>query len=153
MEQSPLSTTKGDIFNTLGEQASKVLSLFLRLLSLFWHGRKVLHASQHSVLWQLHLMSAKWSEKHPLPQVASWWQGRGDAVIRTLESCTHLGRWILARLAHTRWLSAWPRNQIRTSEPTSHETLPQTEGWRLGWAPRAVLQKVHSKSSSSKNST
>ena len=68
-------------------------SFFKCSSALFWRGRKVLHASSHPVLWQLHLMSAKWSEKHPLLWVASWWQGRGGAVIRAGELHTQPLRW------------------------------------------------------------
>lgn len=113
--------------------------IFLRHLSLFWHGRKVLHASQHPLLWQLHLMSAKWSEKHPSPWVASWWQGRGDAVIRALKSCTHLGRWNAHMSGLYQVAPSMALKPNKTFRPTSHGTLPQTAGQGLGWPPQAVL--------------
>lgn len=114
---------------------------FLRRLGLFWHSRKVLHASQLPLLWQLHLMSAKWSEKHPLPRVASWWQGRGAAVIRALESCTHLGRWDACPSGRYQVAQRTASKPNKTLSPTSHETFSSNSGVRTRLAPSGCSAK------------
>lgn len=94
-------------------------------LALFWHGRKVLHVSSHSLLWQLHLMSTKWSEKHPLLWVASWWQGE---VILEWEQWSHAHIcWggIPACLVCFRQLNAWLRSQIRAADPPTSPFVKQ----------------------------
>lgn len=78
----------------------KGFSSFLKSFSaLFWRGRKVLHASSHPVLWQLHLMSAKWSEKHPLP----WGLPIGDRE----EGCCHRSRRVTHASAEVGFLPGW----------------------------------------------
>lgn len=113
-EHFQLSTTKDDISNTLWEWSSKVSALFKKAFQLYFDvAEKVLHASSHPLFWQLHLMSAKWSEKHPLLWVASWWQGRGDAVIGAVKSRTHLPRQNSCLLVCARHFSAWLQSPVR----------------------------------------
>lgn len=96
----------------------KGFSSFLKsFLALFWRGRKVLHVSSHPLLWQLHLMSAKWSESIlccGLPV------GDRGEVIPEWEQWSHVHIcWgeIPACLVCFRQLDAWLRSQIRAVDP------------------------------------
>lgn len=138
-KNNQLSMTKGDISNIPWE-GFKAFSSFLKSFSaIFWRGRKVLHASSHPLLWQLHLMSAKWSEKHPLVWVAGWWQGRGDAEIGAVKSCTHLLRQnsCPSGLYQAAWCMASKPN--KTCRPVSHAPLLQTARLRFNWISQAVV--------------
>lgn len=139
MEHFQSSTTKGDISNIPWE-GFKAFSSFLKSFSaLFWCGRKVLHASSHPLLWQLHLMSAKWSEKHPLVWVAGWWQGRGDAEIGAVKSCTHLLRRNSCPSGLYQAARCMASKPNKTCRPASHAPLLQTARWRFNWISQAVV--------------
>lgn len=76
------TTTKSNISIFLKKRLQR-FQIFLKCFCfiLTWHKSFVCILA--SALWQLYLMSAKWSEKHPLlwVAVASRWQGRGSTVI------------------------------------------------------------------------